>query len=90
MIIEKKVYYQELYDCYQKLLTVKQRSMFEYYFTEDLTIIEISDILKISKIAVYNNIQRTLTKLEHYEHVIGHNELKKKYDELIIDQKKGE
>ena len=82
MIIENKLYYNQLFDIYGELLTNKQKEVYEYYFFDDLSIIEIATILDVSKIAVYNNIQKSLKKLDLYEREIGYLELLEKYQKL--------
>ena len=44
-----------LFDCYGSLLTEKQRTLFAYYFDEDLSLAEISDLVGISRQAVHNS-----------------------------------
>ncbi|MFD1850409.1 putative DNA-binding protein [Oceanobacillus bengalensis] len=56
-----------LFDFYQALLTPKQRNYMELYYLEDYSLGEISDLLKVSRQAVYDNIKRTETMLESYE-----------------------
>ena len=56
-----------LFDFYQALLTPKQRNYLELYYLEDYSLGEISELLDVSRQAVYDNIKRTETMLESYE-----------------------
>ena len=59
--------YIELFEIYKSLLTKKQQEIFYFYFFEDLTLKEISEILKISKSAVSVTIKKIKVKLEDWE-----------------------
>ncbi|GAB3793832.1 putative DNA-binding protein [Virgibacillus kimchii] len=56
-----------LFDFYQTLLTPKQRNYMELYYLEDYSLGEISELLDVSRQAVYDNIKRTEAMLEDYE-----------------------
>jgi len=56
-----------LFDFYQTLLTPKQRNYMELYYLEDYSLGEISELLAVSRQAVYDNIKRTEAMLETYE-----------------------
>ena len=60
-----------LFDCYSNLLTDKQRTLFHYYFDEDLSLAEISDLVGISRQAVHNSINRCEEALETFEEKLG-------------------
>ncbi|MFD2760371.1 putative DNA-binding protein [Lentibacillus juripiscarius] len=60
-----------LFDFYQSLLTPKQRSYMDMYFREDYSLGEISELLQVSRQAVYDNIRRTEKMLEAYETKLG-------------------
>ncbi len=60
-----------LFDCYGSLLTDKQKTLFNYYFNEDLSLAEISDIMGVSRQAVHNSINRCEEALESYESSLG-------------------
>mgnify|MGYP000907882143 CR=1 FL=1 len=56
-----------LFDCYGNLLTDKQKALFHYYFDDDLSLAEISQMAGISRQAVHNSITRCESLLEKYE-----------------------
>ncbi len=60
-----------LFDCYGELLTDKQRTLFQYYFDDDLSLAEISDLVGISRQAVHNSITRCEEALEDFEQTLG-------------------
>ncbi len=62
-----KLVVSELYNIYGDLLTTKQQSMFELYYFEDYSIIEIAQMNDITKNAVYNSIKKSIKQLEKYE-----------------------
>ena len=45
--MEEYIYYNSLYDCYQSLLTEKQKKYFEDYYFENLSLSEIGSTYKI-------------------------------------------
>lgn len=66
-MLEKTTRINYLFDFYQELLTPKQRNYMEMYYLEDYSLGEISELLQVSRQAVYDNIRRTETMLESYE-----------------------
>ncbi|QKY69008.1 putative DNA-binding protein [Lentibacillus sp. CBA3610] len=70
-MLEKTTRVNYLFDFYQSLLTPKQRNYMDMYYREDYSLGEISDLLQVSRQAVYDNIRRTETMLESYEKKLG-------------------
>ncbi|WP_080874783.1 putative DNA-binding protein [Oceanobacillus timonensis] len=66
-MLEKTNRINYLFDFYQSLLTPKQCSYMEMYYREDYSLGEISELLEVSRQAVYDNIRRTEKTLESYE-----------------------
>ena len=56
-----------LYDCYQSLLTDKQRQMMDLYYNQDFSLAEIAETLQISRQGVYDHLKRTEKLLQMYE-----------------------
>ena len=66
-LLEKKTYYNNLYDMYKKLLTEKQRTYFEKYYFEDYSLAEIASSYDVSRNAVFDQLKKTYSLLEKYE-----------------------
>jgi len=60
-------YYNLLFDCYESLLTPKEREYFRAYYTEDLSLKEIAENSKVSRSAIQKRIKDTTKKLENFE-----------------------
>ena len=60
-----------LLDHYGALLTEKQREIYEWYYQQDLSLGEISEIANVSRNAVHDLISRTDEKLERFESALG-------------------
>lgn len=65
--LEKKQRVNLLMDCYEELLTNKQREYLSLYYEEDLSLSEIAEDLDVSRNAVYDNLRRAVASLEEYE-----------------------
>lgn len=80
------VYYNDLFDIYGKLLTLKEQDSFRDYYQEDLSLAEIAEIKNISRAAVQKTIKNVLEKLDYYEDILGvlkkNNEIKKILENL--------
>lgn len=67
MTADKKVRMHLLYDFYGQLLTDKQRSFFELYHHDDLSLGEIAEQHGVSRQAVYDILKRAERTLEDLE-----------------------
>lgn len=89
MLIEKTQRINLLYDFYQELLTDKQKEIIEYYYIENYSLTEISEILNISRNAVFDSLKKSEKILEKYEeklHLLEKNEKRNKlYDQLLLN-----
>ena len=56
-----------LMDCYEDLLTDKQRQYLSLYYEEDFSLSEIAEDLQVSRNAVYDQLKRAVASLEEYE-----------------------
>ncbi len=74
-----------LFDYYGSLLTEKQYSTYEMYFSEDLTLQEIADIQETSKQAVSDLLKRTSKNLNDIENKL---KLVKKHETITFELKK--
>ena len=77
--MENYIYYNELYYYYSLLLTELQKEYFEMYYINNLSFSEISEIKKVSKAAVSQQISTIEKKLEEYERLLN---LKKKEEQI--------
>jgi len=71
-------YYNLLFDCYESLLTEKEREYFHNYYNEDLSLKEISENSKVSRSAIQKRLKDTTKKLEIFEdklNILEKNEL---------------
>lgn len=83
--MEEYIYYNNLYDCYYKLLTEKQRIYFEEYYFNNLSLSEISQNYNVSRNAIYKQLQITVKKLEEYESLLNLYNKKEQIEKLIED-----
>lgn len=67
MTLEKREEVINLYDVYQDLLTDKQKSYFEEYYFDDLSIGEIAENHTVSRNAVFDQLKRVIGILKDYE-----------------------
>ena len=81
MDIAKNFRLTRLFDFYSKLLTDKQRDVFEMYYFKDTSLGEISAILSITRQAVRDSLINTEKILNDYETKLG---LLKKYEQLEL------
>lgn len=65
--MQEVLYYSSLYDIYKDLLTEKQQKYFEEYYFLNLSLQELADNYKVSKNAVYKQVQNATKKLVYYE-----------------------
>ncbi len=59
-----------LYAIYKDLLTLKQQEVYELYYYEDESIVEIAKKLDISKNAIYSSLKNTEKVLINYENTL--------------------
>ena len=88
--MKKYVYLNELYDLYGELLTDKQRKYFEEYYFNNLSYGEISIEFKVSRNAIYHQLQLIEKKLLFFEEKLKLYSKKEKINGIIdlIDNKK--
>ncbi len=67
MKLKTRLELDRLYQTYQNMLTDKQQQIFELYIDDDYSIIEICEMLNITKNGVYNSLKQTEKKLRNLE-----------------------
>lgn len=77
------MYYGQLYDLYQGLLTEKQKKYFEDYYFDNLSLGEMAENYEISRNAIFKQLHITIGKLEEYESVLRLYFKKKKLEEAL-------
>ena len=70
LFMEDFVYYGELYDLYEGLLTDKQKKYFQDYYFQNLSLGEMAINYNISRNAIFKQIHITVKKLEEYEAIL--------------------
>lgn len=82
--MENMLYYGRLYDVYKNILTDRQRSIFEDYFFENLTLEEIAENDGVTKSSVAKTIKQIKENLEGLEVKLHfceyYDSLKKEFD----------
>lgn len=81
--MENVLYLTELYDYYANLFTEKQRSYFEDYYFDNLTMEEIAENNNVSKNAISKTLIEVKEKLIDYEKALHNYEKRKKIEELV-------
>lgn len=87
--MEYRLHIISLYDIYNSLLTEKQKTYFEEYYFNNLTLSELSENYGISRNGIYKQIKEAEEKLKNFEEKLKILEKNKKIKELIknIDDK---
>ena len=85
--MKEREYIIELYAIYNNLLTTKQKSIFEKYYFEDLSLSEISENTNISKSYIGKTIQTTVEKVKQYESILNIHKKNQLILELIDNPK---
>ena len=65
--LEKKEYLNRLFEIYGSLLTEKQVQSFVYYYVEDYSLQEISELLEVSRNAIFDQLKKVENHLLEYE-----------------------
>lgn len=81
--LEKKQRVNLLMDCYEELLTDKQRMYLDYYYHQDYSLAEIAEELDVSRNAVFDNLKKAVHSLENYEEKLRLLEKHKERMDLI-------
>ncbi len=84
--MNKTVYYNNLYDYYQLLLTEKQREYFEDYYFNNLSFSEMAENYAISRNAVFKQVKEAEKKLDYYEKTLQCLAKKEKVLSLIVEE----
>lgn len=83
MELKEKLRLNKLYDIYGELLTDKQKAYYEYYYLQDYSLSEISEILNVSRNAVHMQLKNVISHLENYEEKLSVLRKKEKLSLII-------
>ncbi len=81
-LLGKKEFYNNLFDQYSELLTLKQQEYFKSYYFDDLSLAEIAEIHNVSRSAIFDQLKKIYTLLEQYEEKLGLVDKEKKRNEI--------
>ncbi len=81
--MDRQNYYIILYDFYGSLLTEKQQKYFEYYYFDNLSLQEISELLNVSRNAIHKTLKNISEKLDFYESRLQLNYKKQKLSKIL-------
>ncbi len=81
-LLNKKDFYNNLFDYYKELLTDKQQEYFQSYYFDDLSLSEIAEIYNVSRSAIYDQLKKIYILLEQYEEKLGLLEKETKRNEI--------
>jgi hypothetical protein len=85
-MMDKFIYYNNLYDYYKDLFTDKQKMYFEDYYFNNLSLAEIGENYGVSRNAVHNQLKIIENKLEEYEKILKLYEKKNKIIDILEDK----
>jgi len=75
----------QLYDCYWALLSEKQRTVFEFYYDDDLSLSEIAEHTHTTRQGVRDLIKRSEEQLRFFEDNLGLSEKNEKLREIAAN-----
>ena len=76
-----------LYDFYGKLLPQKQKEIFSFYYSDNLSLSEIGEDLGMSKQGVHDALKKAESTLEKFEAELGLEKNSKKNEQILIQVK---
>ncbi|HOO64686.1 MAG TPA: sigma factor-like helix-turn-helix DNA-binding protein [Synergistaceae bacterium] len=81
--LEERMRLNRLYDLYGALLTERQRRAYEMHEWEDLSLLEISEHLQVSRQGVHDLLSRAKEKLSSFEDLLGMDKKSLHQDKLM-------
>ncbi len=80
--MEKDLYYVELFELYQGLLTERQRDLFSSHYCYDLSLSEIAEPEGNTRQSVYSAVKKVKEKLTEYEKLLRLREKNQKLKQI--------
>ena len=84
--MENFLYYNVLYDYYSSLLTEIQRSYYEEYYFNNLSLTEIADNYSVSKNAISKTLKEVVNKLLSYEEALNLHANKEQITKILTEE----
>lgn len=84
-MLENKLYYNKLFDCYGNLFTDAQREYFISYFHDDLSLSEISENLNVSRAGISKQLKVIKETLDNYEEKLGNLKMYEEIDYICAN-----
>jgi len=81
--MEDLVYYNELFEIYNELLTDNEKETFKDYYFEDLSLSEIADNKNVSRAAIQKTVKNVIDKLVYYEGLLHICDKNKKLKNML-------
>ncbi len=81
--LKEKIYMIKLFDEYKNLLTTTQVKYLSYYYFDDYSLREISEIYSVSRNAVHDSIAKAEKALKKYEKALGNLKYKNLVSNLL-------
>ena len=85
-MLEDKELYCNLFEFYKEFLTPNQVAVCKQYFFDDLSLSEIAEILNISKQAVKDTLDKSISNLDKFEGVLHLNSKYNQYKKLFANK----
>ena len=96
--MKERLYLISLYDLYSNLLTDRQKTYFEEYYFNNLSLSEMAELYIVSRSAISKSLKEIETKLNNYEDnlkiynklnkvnkIVKDEELKNKIEDIFMD-----
>lgn len=81
--MEDVIYYNNLYDLYGDLLTIRQKEYFEDYYFNNLSFSEMAENYGVSRNAIFKQLHIVTDKLVEYESKLKLYEKREKLTEML-------
>ncbi len=84
--MEDIIYYSNLFDYYEKLLTKKEQEYFRDYYFNNLSLQEIADNYEVSRNAISKTLKEAKEKLDYYENNLNLFKNKEKIKSIVSNE----
>ena len=84
--MEDIIYYSNLFDYYEQLLTKKEQEYFRDYYFNNLSLQEIADNYEVSRNAISKTLKEAKEKLDYYENNLNLFKNKEKIKSIVSNE----